>query len=342
MTPQKLSITASALTLGGALFLATGAWAGPKIVLGDLTWDEPRAINAVLTEILEKNFDAEVSKIAADQSAVFAAMARGDGTVDVHPAVWTAAQQANIDRFVTEEGAVRLNATPYQAEDGFYVPTYMATQHGITSVEDLKNEDTAKLFDVNGDGRGDFWPGAPGWGVTNIYTVKYHSYGLDRNYDLLVASDGLLKAQLDTSYQKREGVLFYYWTPEALHQAYDLVKLDEPVFTGYAMDDKKDDPAYNPDGCYKMVQPADDPDWLEKSSIDCATPAQDVYIAYSAGLEDRAPDIAAFLKNVAITPAEVGAWIYAMTVDGKTPEQTAEDWIAANPDRVAEWLDTGA
>lgn len=342
MTYRKSTLTVSTLALGSALLLAGGAIAGPKVVLGDLTWEEPRAINAILTEILVQNFDADVDTIAADQTAIFSAMARGDGTVDVHPAVWTAAQQANIDRFVTEEGAVRMNDAPYKAEDGFYVPAYMAEEHGVTSVEDLMNEETAQLFDVNGDGRGDFWPGAPGWGVANIYTVKYHSYGLDEYYDLLTASDGLLKGQLDSSYQKEEGVLFYYWTPEALHAAYDLVKLDEPEFTGYAMDAKKDDPDYNTEGCYKMVEPADDPDWIEKSSIDCATPAQDVYIAYAAALEERAPEVAAFLKNVAITPDEVGAWIYSMTVDGKSPEAMAEEWIAANPGRVEEWLDTDA
>lgn len=331
-------LCALSLAVAGLGFGALQAQAGEKVVLGELTWDEPRAVNAILKQILEQEFDAEVETIAADQTAIFAAMARGDGTVDVHPAVWSAAQQANIDRFVTEEGSVRLNKAPYDATDGFYVPAYMAEKYGITSVEDLKDPEIAKLFDVNGDGRGDYWPGAPGWGVANIYRVKGKSYGLDEFYDPLVASDALLKAQLESAYQKKGGVLFYYWKPEALHQAYDLVKLAEPAFTGFAMESKKDDKAYNPEGCYDYVDPNDDPDWLEKSTIACATPPQPIYIAYAAALEKRAPEVAAFLGNIAIEPEEIGGWIYDMTAKGLEPDEMAAAWVAAHPERVASWL----
>lgn len=335
---MKMWVHALAMTGAVVLGQPLAANAGEKVVLADLTWDEPRAVNAVLAEILTNTYGAEVSLIAADQTAVFAAMAKGDGSVDVHPAVWSGAQQSNIDRFVTAEGKVRLNAKPYDATDGFYVPKFFAEKHGIKSIDDLKKPEIASLFDVNGDGRGDYWPGAPGWGVTNIYRVKGVSYGLEELYDPLVASDALLKSQLASVEAKQEGgLLFYYWKPEALHQAYELVKLDEPPFDGFAMDSKKDTPEYKADGCYKYVDPKESPDWLKLSRITCATPAQPIYIAYSTQLEERAPEIAAFLKNVAIEPEEVGAWIYAMTIDKKDPATVAKEWIAANPDRVKSW-----
>lgn len=329
-----LSVALASLSLA-----APSVQAGEKIILGDLTWDEPRAINAILTEILTEKFDAEVELIAADQSAIFAAMARGDGSVDIHPAVWSAAQQANIDRYVTEGGLVRMNKKPYEASDGFYIPKAIAEKHGIKSVSDIAKKDIAKLFDVNGDGTGDYWPGAPGWGVTNIYRVKAKSYGFDEFYEPLVASDALLKAQLESATAKEQGVLFYYWTPEALHQAYDLVKLEEPKFTGFAMESKKADPNYNAKGCYNFVDPKEDQDWLNLSTIDCATPSQPIYVAYSTDLEKRAPKVASFLSNIAISADEVGAWIYDMSVKGMEPADMAKAWIKANPDRVQSWLD---
>lgn len=334
---MKTWIRALAMTAGLTL-LHSAASAGEKVVLADLTWDEPRAVNAVLSEILTTTYGADVSLIAADQTAVFAAMAKGDGSVDVHPAVWSGAQQSNIDRFVTGEGKVRLNAKPYNATDGFYIPRFFAEKHNIKSIEDLKKPEIAALFDINGDGRGDYWPGAPGWGVTNIYRIKGVSYGLEALYDPIVASDALLKTQLASVEAKKEGgLLFYYWKPEALHQAYDLVQLQEPPFDGFAMDSKKGTPEYKADGCYNYVDPKESPDWLTKSRITCATPPQPIYIAYSASLEQRAPDIAAFLKRVAIEPEDVGAWIYAMTIEKKEPAAVAKEWVAAHADRVKAW-----
>src|SRR3546814_9428731 len=72
----------------------------------------------------------------------------------------------------------------------------MAEKYNIHSVSDLKKPGIAKLFDVNGDGRGDYWPGAPGWGVPNIYQVNAKSYGLTKYYDSFIVPDALLKPQL--------------------------------------------------------------------------------------------------------------------------------------------------
>lgn len=326
-----------ALVTALTVFQNGDASAGTKVVLADLTWDEPRVVNAILKEILTEKYGADVELITADQTAIFAAMAKGDGSVDVHPAVWSGAQQANIDRFVTGEKKVRLNKKPYDATDGFYIPTFIAKQYGIKSIDDLKKPEIAKLFDINGDGFGDYWPGGPGWGVTNIYRVKAVSYGLEELYHPVVASDALIKAQIATAFQKKTGVLFYYWEPEALHQAYDLTKLNEPAFDGYAMESKKGDPDYNPHGCYKYVDPKESPNWLQESKITCATPPQPIYIAYTTSLEDRAPKIAEFLSNVAIKPEEVGQWIYAMSVDKKEPAIVAKEWVEANPERVKSW-----
>lgn len=340
MNRTHYRIAMLAMAFAGTSLFALAAQAGPKIVLAELNWDEPRAVNAVLAQILTEKFDAEIETVAADQAVIFSAMALGDGSIDVHSAIWAGARKADIDRYVTQDGTVRMNAAPYLADDGFYVPRAFAEAHGIRSVEDLANPEIAALLDVNGDGRGDYWPGAPGWAVTNIHTVKAKSYGLSELYDPLIASDALMKVQLESSYARGEGMLFYYWTPEALHQQYDLVKIQEPAFDGFAMAEMVDQPGYNPDGCYNYVDPTTDPDWLEKSEIRCAAPSNPVHIGYSSALAERAPDVAAFLSNVAITQEEVAGWLYEMSVNQKEPAQVASEWIATNPDRVAEWLAT--
>lgn len=54
-------------------------------------------------------------------------------------------------------------------------------------------------------------------------------------------------------------------------------------------------------------------------------------------LAGKAPEAAAFLKKFAWRGEEVGAVMLAIR-DGAKPEAAAKDWIAKNPERVAEWL----
>src|SRR3546814_964163 len=90
---KPASLTAIAMAL-----LTSAAFAKTHVVLAQLTWDEPRAVDAVLKVLLEKHLDAQVIMIAAAQSAIFAAMEKGDGSVDVHPAIWTGAPVAKVQQ----------------------------------------------------------------------------------------------------------------------------------------------------------------------------------------------------------------------------------------------------
>ncbi|MDP3815721.1 glycine betaine ABC transporter substrate-binding protein [Pseudomonas sp.] len=55
------------------------------------------------------------------------------------------------------------------------------------------------------------------------------------------------------------------------------------------------------------------------------------------GLAAKAPEAAAFLENFSWYGEEVGSVMLAIS-EGAKPEQAAKDWIAANPERVASWL----
>ena len=55
------------------------------------------------------------------------------------------------------------------------------------------------------------------------------------------------------------------------------------------------------------------------------------------GLNAKAPDAVAFLKKLSWNSEEIGSVMLAIR-DGAKPEQAAKDWIAANPERVASWL----
>lgn len=65
--------------------------------------------------------------------------------------------------------------------------------------------------------------------------------------------------------------------------------------------------------------------------------AEHVDTVANPGMLAKAPDAAAFLKKFSWSGEEVGSVMLAIT-EGAKPEQAAKDWIAANPERVASWL----
>lgn len=325
------------LGLSALLGLSAAAQAKETIVIGEVTWDASLAIENVLKVVMEEHLDVDVEIIAADQAAIWAAMDKGKGSIDVHPDVWTSSQTQPWAKFVApgSKESVRANSTPYLGTDGFFIPGYIQDEYGVKTVYDLAKPEIAKLFDSDGDGKGEYWPGAPGWSGVKINQVKAKGYGFDEYYTPVIISDSLVKAQLKTAYRKKKGILFYYWTPEWIHSAYDLRKLEEPTFTGYAGDSKKGHAEYNPDGCYKFN---DTENWLADSSITCGAPTTEVYVAYSRSLESRAPAVANFLKNVSFDAAEVSQWIYSIAEDGEEPADVAKQWVAQNPDVIEGWL----
>lgn len=324
------------------LMMNSTAFAGPKIVLADLSWEEPQAINAILTQVLEERFDANVQTIRASQSAIFAGMAKGDGSVDVHPAVWETAQRGNIIKYVKKQGTVELNSDPYHAEDGWYIPTYTAKKYDIWSVSDLLSEDVAKHFDINYDGQGDYWPGAPGWGVTSIYQVKADSSDISKYYEPISASQAMFKAMFEDAYKNHKAMLFYWYAPTALPIEYNLTQLNEPEFTGYAMESKKGSQDYNPKGCYEFYPPQSGSNWRKRSEITCATPSQAVYIAYSSSLKERAPKVAEFLENVSFTLSQVNHMVYQLSAKNQSPKAMAQQWVKNHPDRIEQWFSAGS
>ena len=104
---------------------------------------------------------------------------------------------------------------------------------------------------------------------------------------------------------------------------FDVMMLSEPTF----------DPAK-----YVMVQPSDDPDWFEKSSVATKDALKNVQIAWSNSLEGRSPAIAEFFANFGLTADDVSSFAYEISGKGRDPAEVAREWVEANPERVDAWL----
>ena len=321
--------------------IAVPVYAKDKVVIGEQSWTGAIAIQNIMKAVIEKYLDGEVSFLLVAEEAMYPALDKGDGSIDVVPDLWSQHTTAMLNEYVLpgSKESIRLNKTPYKGTEGIFVPGYVQDQHNIRKLADLAKPEVAKIFDTDGDGKGEYWAGAVGWEATNHSMVRAKSYGFDKHFTASTVEQPVFLAQLSAAYQRKEPIVFYYWTPEWIFASYDLRMLEEPPFDGWSSEDKKNDPLYKPDGCYKFYQPGNNPDWLEKSSITCAQPPTDVYVARSKALDERAPRIGKFLEQITLTPEMVNEWILAIDQEKKDPLEVATKWVEEHKDIVeGQWL----
>ncbi|MBL8359860.1 MAG: hypothetical protein JNN18_05145 [Rubrivivax sp.] len=314
-----LKILAAAVLLSAA----GAAFANDKVMIGEPNWPGAKIVANLLRTVITTRLGGQVALVPGTNPVIFAAMDGGKGDIDVHPDVWLPNQKSLTDKYVDASKTVALSKGSYSGRAGFCVPTYMVKEHKIKSVYDLATPEAQKLFDADGDGKGEIWIGAAGWASTAIHQVKVRDYGIGSFLEPTKEDEAVFFAKLASQIAKKKGVAFYCYTPHYVHRLHDVTMLDEPAF-----DSAK----------YKMVQPNEDADWLNKSKITVGDSPKFVHVAYSKSLERRAPDVARFLANIKLETELVSEWTRAVVVDKKEPADVVKAWVAANPKVVDRWL----
>lgn len=310
--------------LAAALVLSTSAvHAQEKVAISDLSWTGAKAIGHVLAAVINGPLgsEAEVIDGMSQQAIIAEGMDKGDGSVDVYTDMWMPNQQAIWDKYIDGAKSVAANE-PYQGTQMMYVPAYMA-EKGVKTFEDLAKPEVAAMFDKDGNGKGEYWAGAADWKSTKMWQVKFKSYELNELWEPEIVPQDTFLAQLKGAIAGEEPILFYYWTPEWVHAAYDL----SPV-TGEAA---------RTEGCEDLA--LDQEDWLEVSTFNCENKDASIYVAYSKSLEQRNPAAAKFLSQVKLDPAVVNGWILQIGRDKEDPQDVAEAWVEENMDVVKGWIE---
>lgn len=304
-----------------ALTAAAGAAPAQDLVLGVPNWPAASATSNILKIVIEENFGLDVELQNGTNPIIFEAM--DAGSMHLHPEVWLPNQQNLHDAFVQEAGTVVANQNPVQAVQGMCVTRHTAEAHGITSIDDLTDPDKIGVFDKDGDGTPEVWIGAPGWASTVIEQVRAKSYGYDQTMELEQYDGTVAWGELATAAGNDEPWIGFCYEPHFIFVAHDLVYLDEPAH----------DPA-----TWNIVQPTDDPDWLEMSEASTAWDGALLHLHYAASVREAFPEVAAMLDNYAMPPAVLSEAGYALSVEDRPVEEYAREWVEANEDVVLGWL----
>jgi glycine betaine/proline transport system substrate-binding protein len=305
------------------LVFAVPAVNAETINIGVPNWASAKVTAEVLKNIAENDLALQVGLVPSTNPVMFKAMDSGKGDIDVHPEVWMPNQQNLADQYIEKNKTVAFAGKPYTADQGYCATKNAIEKYGIQSVYDLASPSISKDFDTDGNGKGEIWIGGVGWASTNIEKIRARDYGLSEFWDLLTMDESLFLAKLDKAVKTNKPFVSYCYAPHHKWQLYDLGWVSEPAH----------DPAK-----WTMVQPTDDPNWMDNSKIDVAWAPVYLNIAYSSSLNNRAPEFVDLLQNLQLSSDIVSSWTYAISVDGKNAASYASEWIDANRNIVNQWL----
>jgi len=135
-------LTAVAIAMSGP------AYAGEKVVIGEQSWTGAIAIQNIMKVVIEKYLGGDVSFLLVAEEAMYPALDKGDGSIDVVPDLWSQHTTAMMNAYVLpgSKESIRLNKTPYKGTEGIFVPGYVQDQYNIKKLADLANPETAKIF----------------------------------------------------------------------------------------------------------------------------------------------------------------------------------------------------
>ena len=317
MRSKNLLAASCAVALSGFGTVATAA----DVVIGVPNWPSVLATAHVLKVAMENNLGLEVELQNGTNPVVFEAM--DSGSMHVHPEVWLPNQTNLNNQYVQEKKTVMMNPNGVAGDQAMCVTAGTAERTGIENLSDLSDPEMAKNFDTDGDGMGEIWIGAAGWASTNVEKVRAKSYGYDATMSLKEMDETLALAEVDAAVAQNENIVFFCYTPHHMFALHELVILKEPAHDASQ---------------WTMIQPTDDPEWLEKSSAGMAWSTAYLHIHYAASLETDQPEAAAMLANVSLDTEVVSTMTYALVVEKQDPAEFAAKWVEENADLVDSWL----
>ncbi|MFB6290662.1 MAG: ABC transporter substrate-binding protein [Candidatus Bipolaricaulia bacterium] len=271
----------------------------PKVRFGYINWPGVTVKTQVAKQILETlGYKVEATQLQVP--ATYKALSIGD--LDVFLGGWIPTMLTYLEPYF-EEGtieklSVNLNETVYRNA----VPKYV-WDAGVHSLADLDKPKFRDKFDLNGNGKPEFYliePGNEGNKIV-IDAIKNDTYGLGDWESIASSTSGML-SQVKKAAKNKDWIVFLGWKPHWMNIEWDLKYLDDP----------------------KRIWPK---------------PGKEVVWTLSrTGLKEDLPQVYKFFEQFQVTPAWQSNWIYEYTYEGNKPEKVAEMWIKNHLDVVDMWV----
>ena len=292
-------------------------------MIGVPNWPSARAKAYILKEIVTKNFGLKVQLQNGTNVIIFEGMNKG--AMHVHPETWFPNTSHLVNKYVYETKTVVGNnpAKKVYGAQNICVTEGTARRTGIKKVEELSLPGMAALFDRDGDGRGEIWIGASGWGTTMVEKIRARSYGYVNTMEIKVMDEALAMADIDNAVVRKQNIVFCCYRPHHIFSLYKLVILQEPPH----------DPAR-----WKVISPDKDPRWLEKSWAGMEWKSPVMGLHYAASLKQSHPVLSRFFSQVSFSSDQSSQMSHDIVVKKVSVEDYARLWVKENSSLVDSWL----
>jgi len=286
----------------------------PTIKLIVNPWSASRLNVEVAKNIIENNlhYPVEITEVN-ENDAMFTGMA--DGSLDAVLEIWPSGITDEENAYFEDGTVNKIGELGAVGRIGWFVPSYVLDAHPeLATWEGFTTPEAAELFGTAESGDlGRFLATDPSYSQFDEQIIANLGMPFQVQYS---GSEPATIAELDARASAGEPVVMYWWTPTAAVAKYDLVKVELPPVT---------------DECTASAGASD-------GGYECDYPEDVLIKAASAQLEDKAPDVYAFLQAFTITTDDQLEMLPAFEIDGDDPADVAAAWVAAHEDVWSAWL----
>ncbi len=286
----------------------------PTITLIVNPWSASRLNVEVAKILIEEQLGYPVVITEVNENdAMFTGMA--DGTLDAVLEIWPSGV-TDAERAYFDDGSViDMGSLGAVGKIGWFIPQYLIDENpALATWEGFQDPETAKLFATAETGDlGRFLGTDPSYSQYDEQIIA--NLGLPFQV-IFSGSEPATVAELDARASAGEAIVMYWWTPTAAVAKYNLVNVALPAYT---------------EACGASAAAGD-------GGVDCDYPEDVIFKAASGMLEEKAPDVFAFLQAFTITTDDQLEMLPPMEIDGEDPATVAADWVAAHEADWKAWL----
>jgi glycine betaine/proline transport system substrate-binding protein len=233
--------------------------------------------------------------------------------------VWTSDYSEQWNQ-ILKNGKVKSLGTNYLAVQGWFVPLYMIegdAERGIEpTIPELKKVQDLlhykEIFKLSATASKATIYNAPrGWPAELVNQEKLKHYHLSDFYELVSTdSEHHLLATFEQAYKRESPWLGYARDPSIVTAGHKIMLLNE--------------------------DPYSEEQWeLNKA---CSYPENEVIIAASSGMNEKAPEVLDFLQKYTTTREQNKEMLVYLKENGGDAEQAAQEWLLNNPDIWGSWV----
>ena len=293
-----------------------------SVTIADMNLGSATLVANIDAFILEHGYDCDV-EIVPGNSTITAASMIEKNTPDIAPEFWTNQIRATLAKG-GEEGRIVVAGDLLSdgAVSGFWVPAYMVEKDpSLATVAGIKAN--AKLFKHPEDpSRSAFMACPAGWTCQISTTNLFNAMDLaDYGFDLVDPGSGAgLAGSMVKAYENKEAWFGYYWSPTAIMDKYDMVRVD--FGTGFNREEFEN--------C-TIIEDCENPKVTDY-------PAAPVQTIVTTSFSKREPEVMQYLSKRSFTNMQMNqqlAWIQEEQADG---DYAAEHFLLNNKAMWSQWV----